>query len=397
MPLLRPVLKLLGSDPDNIELSKIEEMRRLAIELASIPDRFNDLFASRGWIIYDLMSIEVAKAAIQKAEAGDISGAETDLETYYVPETVQWKLQTMIGVQAFRPRMPLAQKALIDYREERYHACVPVILALLDGMVNEVHEKRRGFFAEGVSLEAWDSIAAHSRGLNQLVKAMTKMRQTTTTEPLTIPYRNGILHGMDLGYDNKTVAAKTWAALFATREWALKAEQGLLVAPPEESQKTWGEIFRQVRETDEDKRRIEAWKPRTVHLGKDIPVTGEPDAFGTGTPERKLAEFLTYWKARNYGFMAKCLSLQTNRLSNKLPAQIREEYGARRLKSFEFIKIEDAAPAATVIETKLIYEENGKEIENLVRCQMFNEDTDGHLAVWGKPASNWSVSNWRVM
>ena len=49
------------------------------------------------------------------------------------------------------PRWHLAQKALIDYREARYHACVPVVLALLDGIVNEAHEKGRGlklgFFA----------------------------------------------------------------------------------------------------------------------------------------------------------------------------------------------------------------------------------------------------------
>ena len=35
--------------------------------MAMIPDRFNDLFAPRGWIIYELMNLEVAKDAIEKA------------------------------------------------------------------------------------------------------------------------------------------------------------------------------------------------------------------------------------------------------------------------------------------------------------------------------------------
>jgi len=41
------------------------------------------------------------------------------------------------------------------------------------------------------------------------------------------------------------VAAKTWAALFAAREWAIKAERGLLKSPPPEIKKTWGELFQQ--------------------------------------------------------------------------------------------------------------------------------------------------------
>ncbi len=127
MPILRPFLRLLRVDVSAIdaELSKVDDLERMAIELASIPDHFNDLFASRGWIIYDLMNLEVATAAIQKAEAGDTDGAELDLVDYYNPETVRWQLTMMMGVRAFRPRMPLAEKALTDYCEERYHACVP--------------------------------------------------------------------------------------------------------------------------------------------------------------------------------------------------------------------------------------------------------------------------------
>ena len=166
MPLLKPALRLLGLNVEEVSdaLSQVPELERMAEELAAVPDRFNDLFAERGWIIYDMMNVEIAKAAIAKAEGGDIDGAEADLVDYYNAETVEWNLQTMYGVRAFHPRMPLAQKALTDYREGRYHACVPVVLALLDGMVSELHEKRRGFFAEEVDLQAWDSIAAHSKG-----------------------------------------------------------------------------------------------------------------------------------------------------------------------------------------------------------------------------------------
>ena len=98
-------------------MSPVPELERMAEELAAVPDRFNDLFAERGWIIYDMMNVEIAKAAIAKAEGGDIDGAEADLVDYYNAETLEWNLQTMYGVSAFHPRMPLAQKDLTDYSE----------------------------------------------------------------------------------------------------------------------------------------------------------------------------------------------------------------------------------------------------------------------------------------
>src|SRR3970040_376253 len=130
--------------------------------------------------------------------------------------------------EAFEPRRELTKLALDDYRVGRYHASIPVLLAQIDGLVSELHERQRGFFAEDADMQAWDSLAAHSKGLNQLSAIFRKGRRKTSTERIDIPYRHGILHGRDLGYANQIVAAKTWAALFAVREWALKVERGEL-------------------------------------------------------------------------------------------------------------------------------------------------------------------------
>jgi len=399
MPLLRPILKLLKVDVDKMEdaFANFDELERMADELATVPDRFNDLFSERGWIIYDLMNFEVAKAAVEKAEAGDIDGAEADLVEYYDVGTVSWKLGTMRAVAAFRPRLRLAEKALEDYQDGRYHACIPVVLALLDGMVSEVHERRRGFFAEDTNLEAWDSMAAHSKGLNVLAGIFKKGRRKTCTEPITIPYRHGIMHGMDLGYDNKMVAAKSWAALFAARDWAIKAERGELEAPPEEPKASWRELLQQMACFADDRKRMEQWRPRDLRLGESIPLTGAPDAFEDETPERKLAEFLFYWKARNYGYMARCVSPDPYCPENRMPSLIREIYDSKCLRAFEFEEVNDLAAAVTVIETRLSYEEGGREVEEVVAFRMMCEDSTGKAAVRGKPGSSWSILNWRAI
>ncbi len=397
--LFRPFLKIMGLGKFEEIYFKydIDELDRKMDELASLPDRFNDLFAVRGWILFDLMDLEIAKTAVNKAESGDFDGAETELANYFNAQTVKSKLESMMVVQAFRARMPLAQKALIDYQEGRYHACVPVILALLDGMIMELNQQRLGFSAENVNLEAWDSIAGHSKGLTALANIFKKGRQKTSTEQITIPYRHGIMHGMDLGYDNQLVAAKTWAALFAARDWAIKAEQGLLKCPPPETEKTWGELFQQLREIREDKARFEKqlkeWKPREIKPGDDIPKTGTPDVFAHGTPEQKMAEYLILWKNRNYGHMAKCLNFLLFDDTPEMPLLIRNKYASKKLKLFEFIEISDEAPAITEIQTKLVYEENNNEQEKSIRFRLLNLNKKG-LCVRGEPNSAWIVNNW---
>ena len=402
MPLLKPALRLLGLNVEGVSdaLSQVPELERMAEELAAVPDHFNDLFAERGWIIYDMMNVEIAKAAIAKAEGGDIDGAEADLVDYYNAETVEWKLQTMYSVKAFHPRMPLAQKALTDYCEGRYHACVPVVLALLDGMVSELHEKRRGFFAEEVDLQAWDSIAAHSKGLNVLVSIFQKGRKTTRIEPIFLPYRHGIIHGMDLGYDNKVVAAKTWAALFATRDWSLKAEGGMLEAPPEEPRKSWAEILREhgqsIRENAEDRSRLEVWKRREIRVGEDVPTAGGPDAFTANTPEHKLVQYLNYWRSRNYGGMAQCLpAFQRNPIS-KAAGRVRSVYGSRSLERFELQEIDDQAAAVTEIKVRVWYHEGGQVLQQEHIFRLISEDTQGNPVVREKPNSSWAIYTWGI-
>jgi len=342
-PFFKPVLKVFGVNVKQIDeaLAQLPDLEKMAARLVTLPDRFNDQFGARGWIIYDLMNVETAISAVERAESGDVDGAEEQLVEHYSAETVGWLLMMMNPVQAFRPRMPLARKALEDYGEGRYHACVPVVLALLDGMVNDIviGGKRQGFFAEDVDLTAWDSIAAHEQGLGQLVKLLQATRMKTTTEPISIPYRHGILHGMDLGYDNKMVAAKTWAALFAARDWALKAEQGMLVKPADEPKKTFKQLAKQLLENEEDRKLLEAWQPRHLQLGEDVPTVGNPEQYDLGSPERALVEFLEYWKARNYGRMSGFIWRIEASSKNAAAGEMRSYYGDQLLEHFQLLDL----------------------------------------------------------
>jgi hypothetical protein len=406
-PLLKPIFRLLGVDVKKLEeaLSRIDGLVARTEELASLPDRFNELFSERGWVVYEGINFEAARAAVLKAEAGDLDGAELVLVDHWTPEIVRWGVKSMHAVDAFLPRMELAEIALVDYEAERYHACVPVVLALLDGMVNDVYQKahgtRRGISAQEADLRAWDSVAGHSTGLNRVLDLVRKGRKRTSSDPITIPYRHGIMHGIDLGYANKMVAAKTWALLFAVGEWAIKAERGLLeekVEPPPERKSLWL-ILKEARESrhanEEMLGRIRSWKARTLSIPQDMPASGVPEDFEAGTPEQKLVEYFDLWKRKNYGWMAKCADPCALEQDNLAPREVCDVFSSRKLQSFSISEIRDTAPALSEIDVTVTFEVNGEIVTSEIVVEMSYRGPDEWLATRTDPGE-WRVSNWRL-
>jgi hypothetical protein len=384
LPVLRPILSLVGVDVSRLQgpLDKLTLRQNEFAALVKLMDRFNELFAPRGWIAYDRLNTEAAMAAIAAAEGENMAQAEEILVQHYSADQVSIQLRALVGLESFRPRMRLAELALTDYREGRYHACVPVVLALLDGMVNELGNQ--GFFSQNVDLTAWDSIAACSSGLNQLKALLIKPRRKTTEGPIEVPYRNGIHHGMDLGYDTPLVAAKSWAALFATADWARRIEQGKKEAPPPEPQPTLRDILNQVQRNAETKARLEAWKPRRP---EDMPGPGSaPDS-----PEAALVEFLNAWKSQNYGVMAKRTDPFGSGTVNARAGELRDYYKDLHLHDFTIQAIVDTAPAATEITVRGCGIQYEKPFDTSGTFRLVSMDQHGNPVIHGDPCGTWFV------
>lgn len=390
MPILGPFFKELGIDVDKMEdaLSNIAEVDRQTNEFVKIPDMFNNYFAEHGWIMYNMMNFDVAKEAVLAAEEGDFKGALALILQYYNVETVRFQLKRLNSIRAFRPRMNLALKALIDYEEKRYHSCVPVILALTDGLVNELHEDRKGISAESTKLEAWDSIAAHSQGLGKLIRIIRKGRRKTTNEPITLPYRNGILHGTDLGYDNEIVAAKTWALLFAVGEWAAKVEKGELVAPEDKPEESLSDILEKIQELEISNEELKSWKPReSISINSNL--------FEQGTPEYVLNKFLVCWMHKNYGNMTRILPHRVFD-TKTAPLKLREHFRSQLLTSYEFISIKDLAISNTAVSVRLQVDEYGHPKEKFYKFIMICENDQSEIVSPSKPGSKWVSYTWNV-
>jgi hypothetical protein len=398
LPFASPILKIFGVDTKQMKeaFADFDKLEKEFLKLSELPDKFNDNFSSKGFIVFDFLNPDVVSEALRIAEI-DIDEAEKYLVNHFTPETVETYLYMMHGVKAFRSRMELAEKALLDYKEQRYHACIPVVLALMDGLVNELNPQNVGIAADKVDLRAWDCITSHEKGLNALKKVLFRSRTTTQTEEITVPYRHGILHGMDLGYANKTVAAKTWATLFAVRDWAIKVEGKELTEPPPKPKTSWSEILQKLQKNKIQKEMLEEWKPRDITIGKDIPKNGEIEDFPQETAERRLVEFFYYWQEKNYGYMSKCILSFLRTPENEIAKRVREVYQSCFLKQYELLEVIDEAPSVTEILVSLIYEQNKNLTEKEVKIRFVNEDLNGTPSVRGMPDTNWGIVNWDVV
>ena len=363
-----PIFRLFGERGRLLAetLSDAPRLAAEALELITLPARFNAVLGRRGWIAYERLNEKVLKRATELAEAGELDAAEEVLVNAMDEKTVRQQLVWMLHINAFKPRRHLLWLAVDDYAAGRYHACVPVVLAQLDGFVADVagsplFERTKQILKK---LIAFDSISAAEGGLPALTQLLAESRRTTTTQELDVPYRHGILHGRDLGYANKKVAAKCWAALFSTGDWAGKFERGQLEAPPFEAPPSLLQLLGQLVETQREGQAIEAWRGREPFKPDDT-ADLPPD-----TPEFAVKEELTAWPRADNVLYAPWL-------------------GEQPINSFRLLEVRDKAAAVTDVTVEVSFEDQTIGVYLAVASYV---DGRGRFVLRGTAGGIWRVA-----
>lgn len=337
--------------------SDFSEIKR-QVEILLLPDQFNETFASLGWIAYESLNLDAMKRAIEIAETVGVEDAEKFLADHYNEETLKWGILRFNGHPDFRKRLRLIELAKDDYLAERYHACIPLLISLTDGLVNDV-SRHVGLFAENSDMTAWDSIAAHETGLQSLAKLLGRGRNKTNEEEITIPFRHGILHGRELAFDNKVVAAKCWSTLFAVRDWAGSIADGKKHLKPKE-QVSWSELLKQLTENARTKQLLEQWQPRTLKQLGHLPSSSSSMHLPKDSPERAVADFIENWRKKRYGKMAEALLDFVGTALRKKAGQVKQDFGHIDLLAYEIKAVEDKAASASHVQVYLEFSKQGE-------------------------------------
>lgn len=367
------------------KLAELKDQSKILL----LPDRFNELFASSGWISYESMSTDVMRKAIETFEAHGLGAAEDYLVSTYDADTLQWGILRFNGHPEFRKRMRLVELAKDDYLAGRYHACTPLLLSLMDGLANDV-SRHVGLFAGNADLTAWDCIAAHESGLQTLVGLMTKGRGKTNEEAISVPFRHGILHGRELAFDNRIVAAKTWAAFFAIRDWAGALAEGKKTPTPKK-EPTWSELLQSLQKTQATKHLLDTWRPRTQEDFAHLPCDGLLASLPENSPEHAVAVFMENWKQGRFGPLAAALSHTYDMAMGKKAGEAKQDFGNHKVISFQIVAVEDRTPAYSTVAIKATFSTKDDVFEEDLKVAAGYQDEKGLPMCRLEPGGKWAL------
>lgn len=340
------LLSILGRDEVKHDIDNLET--RLASLVHNL-EKYIEIFSDNGWIIYDSIDGRLVERAVNTYTEFGFEVAEEVLIKYYSSDIYDFMDQLRNGSCELALRFHLIEQAFQDHKDKRYHASVPLFLMIIDGAVND-YTKRQGFFSEGTELDVWDCLVGCGDGLNRMKKVYCLSRTKTSSDPIYLPYRNGILHGRDLNYANQYVSCKCIVLLYAIRDWMnFKGSEAQRMQKLADSQKPIDliELGEQIQRNKRDKLKISEWRPTVINIGVDVPESGESCVYKNYAYLQRVVEMFEIWKARNYGELAKRLNyiFRYEPNENLRPKACRELFAKKEIISFAFREIDDHAIA----------------------------------------------------
>lgn len=401
MSALLDFANLLGFTPQG-EIPDIKQMKKDLEKLSKLPDEFNSAFASNGWIAYESFNVNVMGKAIELHKQGKEKAAEDEIIAYYNTDNIRMMIvRRGSAVKAYKPRKQLALYALAEYEAERYYSCVPLLLMIIDGLVNDIN-KHAGFFSDNSDVTSWDSIAGHYTGLTQIKSIFYKTRRKTNTDEITMPYRNGILHGKDLNYNNIYVAAKCWGCLAAVLDWGKDIANGKKEAPPPEPPKSLTQSLDELIDTvstyEENKKnhqivnkKIDKWRARDISIHQENTKNISVSSLSEHSPERALVEFIDLWHKTNYGYMADYIYFDSKfEPKSNIIKTMRRIFENKNLLEYCIVKIEDKAPVISHVTLSVLIEYNQKHYNKEIEFRMIYE---GDNVIHGDEGGKWKLVN----
>ena len=380
---------------------QIKDMEQQLDYLIGQATSFNDRFSSYGWCAYESMDISLMENANTAFENQGLEAAEQVLTAYYKSNDLKQHIPKIRhSSEAFAIRNNLIQQFFEDHFAGRYHASVPLGLIIVDGAVNDF-TKSKGFFADGTAVDAWDCLVGCSDSLTKLKNIFNQNRTKTNTEPITFPYRNGILHGRDLNYSNEFVSCKCVALMFAVADWmqmknseeTRKERYEKSVNPPPIK-----DSLARMQENKQIKTEIAAWKRRTVTIGTDIPASGTLEEYADYPYVLPLIEMLYAWNNKNYGKLSNYLRklFAPSSSDKKRAGECRKLFENKVFDAFELIEIEERACALSKIVVKVYWTSNGCKKEGLLTFGCSYENASEQVAIPWRNNGIWVLIPWDV-
>lgn len=357
-----------------------EDLKKLEAEhlrITDTVDRFYGLLGERNWVFSDDLTLAAIEDVIDTEDAGI---AEKRLIDYYkTDDRIAFPLRRLSRFDAMRPRMEMLRKALTDYEAGRYYSTVLVLLSVMDGFVNDLETSvRKGLHARPAQdLAAWDSVAGHHLGLGHAHQSFVKSFRRTDTTEITDLFRNGIVHGNLVSFDNEIIATKAWNRLFAVADWAAsrtrQVEPAEKIPSLEESVRQWDGVQDQMA-------RLEQWQPHEY-----VPESNDEKPREVA---QACADFLEKWHKNQWALVGThFMELGGKRSSvGQLAVEAKALYETHHLSDWKILRVQHVA--AAVAHTDIEIHVNGTTYRTELRWVRIDDV--------GSTRTEWEPGRWTL-
>jgi len=370
-------LKLLGLLLPKAQRKQLKDLESEHRRIIRIVDTFYGLLGERNWVFtgdFNLPAIE----HVVSAEEASIAEARI-IEYYKSADRIAFPLRRLQRFAAMRPRIPLLKKALVDYEAGRYYSTVLVLLSVMDGFVNDLDTaSRQGLHARPVEdMVAWDSVIGHHLGLSHAHQSFVRSFYKTDTTEVAELFRNGIVHGTLVNFDNEVVATKAWNRLFAVADWADARERQV---KPAEPTPTLRESLTRWKAVQDQKAKLEEWRPHQHVPGASADSTSEVAS--------TCADFLLRWQKKQWAPAgAHFMELGSSRSSvGKLAVAAKNLYQTLDLTAWTVLGVQHVAAAVAHVDVELLV--NGATYRSDLRWVRVDEA--------GGTATEWEPGRWML-
>ena len=318
--------------------SRLLEIEHQLNHLVAVVDRFYDRLGPHNWIFHESLDVSAVEAILDQTATGE-EAEQRFIEIYRDEGHLASWTRRLYAVEGLRERAHQIERAHEHYCADQFDSAALHLIAVMDGFVNDLEpDRRRGLaFRDPDSMFAWNSVVGHHLGLTNALNTYDKTIKKRVDEEVYELHRHGIVHGTITKFDNVVVATKAWNMLFSVADWATATRKA---RQPEAPKPTLRGVLRQMATTARMKKMLETWKPSRLSVSDACFEDHEIHAL--------TVEFLTGWRERNFGALARFPSRQFGKQETTLgqmAGQLREAFDVFVLSEFRVTELENTAPA----------------------------------------------------
>ena len=344
---MKPVAKFLGIFNKDIRASakKMDESAADFKKFQLAAEEFTVRYADLGWTLCDSIS---TTHIIKACGSETTDGGEAVLTDYFLSETELEFLGYKFHRDKYRLWMTIYDRAKERLLAEDYISSIPLIFIIIDGICLKYFQRHP--FSGAADQDVFDSFTSGPDALEKAYALLGQTRRKINDVELSLPFRHGILHGVDTNYGHSLVAAKAINILRATIDYveAKKSEElRIEAARQEQTPPKWGDIADILKRTEKLKKATDEWVARDSVEGHELAIHGAPHKFENNSPEAMAADYLNAIVKKNFGFLGSAGIFWTDGSPGKRAGEMRDQFSEIEITNWTITGYIDTASAAT--------------------------------------------------